>query len=203
MARKGGGITFDPGVQLENPTDILNRNRNANTESDARFDSGQNREEGGMTISPASFIRSYYLKLQAATERWYAQVFLYLVLVVVFFVIDQLVLADLYLYYFRGSHFWLNWIFMAGNWIPAFSNVIVIVVATRARTLIAYSVSVAFLTYLLAVPYYYLSGGEARYGHDPWGAAGLAIVWLFFIWFWSEVAALAIKYIMWRKAGEA
>jgi len=40
--------------------------------------------------------------------------------------------------------------------------------------------------------------GEAHYGHDGWGAAGLSFVWAY-IWFWSEIAGLVIKFLMRRK----
>jgi len=152
-----------------------------------------------MTTILATTLKEYLLKLRAATEKWHAQVLLYLVLMIVFCAIDQLIVGDVYDYFFLGTGFVLNYLFMGGNWIPAFANVVVIVVATRIWTLIGYLLAVAVLTYFLAVPYYFMSGGEARYGHDSFGVAGAAIWWMI-VWFWSSIAGLVVKSLVWRRA---
>lgn len=158
-----------------------------------------------MTAQLFSILRKHISRMRNATERWYAQVLLYLALVIICSVIDRLFVGYLSDYIFLhtslGSvlgHIYLQYIFLGGNWIPIFSSMLVIVVATRIWTLIGYLLTAAVLTYFLAIPYYFIWGGEARYGHDSFGVAG-AVMWWMVVWFWSSIVGLVVKFIVWRR----
>lgn len=158
-----------------------------------------------MTAQLALFLNEKLSRVHNATEKWHAQIFLYLALVIIFSVIDRLFVGYFSDYIFLrtslGSvlgHTYLQYIFLGGNWIPIFSSMLVIVVATRIWTLIGYLLTAAVLTYFLAAPYYFMWGGEARYGHDSFGVAG-TVMWWMVVWFWSSVAGLAVKFFMWRR----
>lgn len=162
-----------------------------------------------MTAQFALFLKEKFSRVRNATERWHAQVLLYLALVIIFSMIDRLFVGYLSDYIFLRSslgsvlrHTYLQYIFLGGNWIPIFSSMLVIVVATRIWTLIGYLLTAAVLTYFLAAFYYFIWGGEARYGHDSFGVAG-AVMWWMIVWFWSSVAGLVVKYFLWRRTWDA
>lgn len=142
-----------------------------------------------MTIPSASTLA----KLRAATASWFSQVVFYLVLVVVFSVINQpVVFID------RLGNAGVGGYLLGGLWIPGLANAIVIVVATRARTLIGYLITSAVLTYVLAIAYYFLAGLNI-YDRDPMGVLSLLIIWMI-AWFWIGVIGLAIKFMVRRQA---
>lgn len=153
----------------------------------------------------ALFLKEKFSRVRNATERWHAQVLLYLALVIILSVIDRLFVGYLSDYIFLRSslgsvlrHTYLQYIFLGGNWIPIFSSMLVIVVATRIWTLIGYLLTAAVLTYFLAAFYYFIWGGEARYGYDSFGVVG-TVMWWMVVWFWSSVAGLVVKFFMWRR----
>jgi hypothetical protein len=150
-----------------------------------------------MTTFSSAFLKSHLLKLHALTERWRAQVFFYLVLAVVFFVIDQTALFIYrHLFNYDGSAF--GWFLLTGAWIPGIANVIAIVMTVRARTLMAYLLIVAVLNYFLAIAYHFTTGLDIIFAQDYMGGLGAAVVWSI-VWFWGGVIGLVIKLLMWGR----
>jgi hypothetical protein len=151
-----------------------------------------------MKALPDSTPTRYLSKLRAATSSWFSQIVFYLALLIVFFVIDQLVVADVYRHYFHSSGSIFNWLFLTGDWMPALANAIVIAVAVRARTFLAYLIPAAVLTCILSVVYYHMAGLGAIYSHDPMlGSAGIVYLWLF-DWFCGGIIGFVINLMVKR-----
>lgn len=136
-----------------------------------------------MTIPSDSNVTGHLARLRAATEKWWSQVIFYLVLVVVFFVIDQLLIHDHYRYS-PGSIF--NWVFLVGEWIPGLSNLIVIAVIIRGPVFWAYLIITAVSTYCFTLPYSYVTGMDDL---------GVAVGWMA-DWFWGGVIGLLINLVV-------
>lgn len=146
-----------------------------------------------MNTPPDSIHTGYLEKLQAMTASWFSQVLFYLALVVVFFAIDQLLVADLYRkhFYYPGSIF--NWLFFAGEWIPALANAMAIAMVIRGRITFAYFTIAALLTGVLSVAYCYIEGLD--FSNDRMlGSAAPVYAWIFF-WFCGGVVGSIIKNI--------
>jgi len=149
-----------------------------------------------MNTPPDSIQTGYMAKLQTMTASSFSQVVFYLVLVVVFFAIDQLVVADLYRHPLSYPWSIFYWLLGLGGWIPGLANLMVIAVAARARPLLAYSIAVAGLTYFLAIAYYFLSGLYLT-STDAMDGPVYPIIWLIY-WFLGGVVGLIIR-LMVRK----
>lgn len=137
---------------------------------------------------------SYLSRLRTATRKLSAKVAFYLALIFIFSVLNQFAVF-IYREILHFSDAGWSWMLLTGAWIPVLANVIAIVLVVSGRAFVGYSMSIAVLTYILSIAYYYMAELSSIYNHDPTGGVGIVFVWMI-AWFLGGVIGVIIRVLL-------